>query len=253
MRNATGLVQHAVILGGGSDIAQAVVARLAEGGLARAVLAARSPIEVVSAWNRNHGGNHPDLAVHGVHYDTVERGSAAKVLEDAASTADIDVVIIAAGMLGDDSHNHDASAAVDMLETNLIGPAEALIDSIDRLTGQGHGHVVVLSSVAGQRARGPLAAYGGSKAGLDALALGVQDRLAGSSVFITIVRPGFVATKMTAGLDPAPFATTPEAVADDIVRAMVERRAVVWSPAKLRVVFAVLRLLPGPLWRRISG
>jgi decaprenylphospho-beta-D-erythro-pentofuranosid-2-ulose 2-reductase len=68
-----------------------------------------------------------------------------------------------------------------------------------------------------------------------------------------IVRPGWVATRMTEGLDPAPFATTPEAVAADVVAGMERSTPVVWSPRPLRFVFAVLRLLPAALWRRLPG
>jgi decaprenylphospho-beta-D-erythro-pentofuranosid-2-ulose 2-reductase len=68
-----------------------------------------------------------------------------------------------------------------------------------------------------------------------------------------IVRPGWVATRMTAGRDPAPFATTPDAVAADIVAGLARSAPVVWSPGPLRFVFAVMRQLPSALWRRLPG
>jgi short-subunit dehydrogenase len=70
---------------------------------------------------------------------------------------------------------------------------------------------------------------------------------------VTIVRPGFVVGRMTSGMTPAPFATTPEAVADAVVRGIAAGSAVVYVPPLLRWVFAMMRLLPGAIWRRMPG
>mgnify|MGYP003441060469 CR=1 FL=1 len=70
---------------------------------------------------------------------------------------------------------------------------------------------------------------------------------------VLVVRPGFVRTAMTTHLDDGPMATTPEAVAADIVSGLRSGAHTVWSPAKLRYVFAVLRHLPRPVWRRVAA
>ena len=111
--------------------------------------------------------------------------------------------------------------------------------------------LVVLSSVAAERPRANNAIYGAAKVGLDALAQGVADQVAGSGVRVLVVRPGFVATRMTAGLKPAPLATTPEAVAQATARALAGRAQTIWVPRGLRVIFAVLRHLPRALYRRL--
>jgi len=49
------------------------------------------------------------------------------------------------------------------------------------------------------------------------------------------------------------MATTADAVAADIVAGLRSGAHTVWSPAKLRYVFAVLRLLPRPIWRKLSA
>jgi decaprenylphospho-beta-D-erythro-pentofuranosid-2-ulose 2-reductase len=107
--------------------------------------------------------------------------------------------------------------------------------------------------VAGVRVRRANYVYGASKAGLDGFALGMAESLRGSGASLMVVRPGWVATRMTEGLDRAPFATTPDAVAADVVTGMERSTPVVWSPALLRYVFAVMRLLPAALWRRLPG
>jgi decaprenylphospho-beta-D-erythro-pentofuranosid-2-ulose 2-reductase len=123
--------------------------------------------------------------------------------------------------------------------------------SLRSLREQGHGTLVVLSSVAAERPRASNAIYGAAKAGLDALAQGLGDSVAGSGVRVLVVRPGFVKTRMTAGLKPPPFATTPDAVAAATSRALRRGAHTVWAPGALRYVFAVLRHLPRAVYRRM--
>jgi decaprenylphospho-beta-D-erythro-pentofuranosid-2-ulose 2-reductase len=167
---------------------------------------------------------------------------------------DIDLVIVAAGVLGDQAGDEqDPVAAAAVMTTNYTGPAAALLAVAGRLRHQGHGRLIVLSSVAGQRARRANFIYGSSKSGLDAFSQGLADSLVGSGAHMTIVRPGFVIGRMTEGMTPAPFSTTPDAVADAVVRGIESGAAVVYVPPVLRWVFAVMRQLPSAIWRKIPG
>ena len=116
---------------------------------------------------------------------------------------------------------------------------------------QGHGAIVMLSSVAGERVRKQNPVYGGTKAGIDGFAQGLGDGLAADGVHMLVVRPGFVHSAMTAGLKSAPFATTPEKVAEATAKGLRGRRRTVWAPGVLRFVFMALRHTPGPVWRRL--
>ena len=116
---------------------------------------------------------------------------------------------------------------------------------------QGGGDIVVFSSVAGVRARRANFIYGATKAGLDAFANGLTDALHGTGVHLVIVRPGFVVGRMTRGMRPAPFATTPAAVGRATVAALEHRAAAVWVPAQLSIVSQAIRLTPRPIWRRL--
>ena len=109
----------------------------------------------------------------------------------------------------------------------------------------------MLSTVGAERPRASNAIYGAAKAGLDALAQGLSDATAASGVRVLVVRPGFVSTRMTAGLPPAPFATTAAAVADATVKAVDGAAPTIWVPGRLRLVFAVLRHLPRAVYRRL--
>ena len=93
---------------------------------------------------------------------------------------DIDLVMAAAGVLGDQGvDEHDPASAAAVMTTNYVGLAAALLAVADRMRHQGHGRLVVLSSVAGERARRANFIYGSSKAGLDAFAQGLADSLVG--------------------------------------------------------------------------
>ena len=131
-----------------------------------------------------------------------------------------------------------------MMTVNFTWPAAAMSAVADRLRRQGHGRIIVLSSVAGFRVRRSNFIYGSAKAGLDGFAQGLSESLRGTGVTVHIVRPGFVRTKMTSGRSPAPFAVDPSRVASDIERGVARGQTVIWSPGLLRWVFSALRMLP---------
>jgi decaprenylphospho-beta-D-erythro-pentofuranosid-2-ulose 2-reductase len=120
---------------------------------------------------------------------------------------------------------------------------------------QGRGTIVVLSSVAAVRPRKANMVYGAAKAGLDAFARGLADSLHDSGVRVLLVRPGFVTGRMTAGMDPAPLATTPAAVGAAVaaaLRADRQTRRTVWVPRSLAGLATAMRLVPRAAWRRVS-
>ena len=165
---------------------------------------------------------------------------------------DIDMVLLAFGILGDQAHDErEPAAAVRVAQTNYTGAVSAGLVCARALQTQGHGSLVVLSSVAGERARRANFIYGSSKAGLDAFAQGLGDALHGTGVHVMVVRPGFVRSKMTAGLPEAPLATTPEAVATAIELGLRRRSETVWVPGALRVVMSALRHVPRTVFRRL--
>jgi decaprenylphospho-beta-D-erythro-pentofuranosid-2-ulose 2-reductase len=94
--------------------------------------------------------------------------------------------------------------------------------------------------------------YGAAKAGLDAFARGLADSLHGSGVRVVLVRPGFVTGRMTAGMQPAPLATTPAKVGAATAAALRGGKDAVWIPAPLAGLAVALRLVPRPAWRRVS-
>jgi decaprenylphospho-beta-D-erythro-pentofuranosid-2-ulose 2-reductase len=251
VRDALGSVQSVLVLGGTSEIGVATARALAARRASTVVLAARDPARCSAAVEELRAAG--VARVEAVRFDARELGSHEAFVDDVfARFGDIDLALVAFGVLGDaEVAAADAGAAVDLISTNFTGAASVMTPLARRMVEQGHGTIVVLSSVAGERVRKSNYVYGASKAGIDGFAQGLGDSLFGTGVRVMIVRPGFVKTKMTAGLEPAPLSTTADAVAEAIVRGLARGSEVVWVPAALRGVMAVLRHLPRRVFRRL--
>ena len=249
MKDALGSVQSVLVLGAGSDIAAATVRRLVGERARTVLLAGRDParFESLSAELRAAGAT----SVESLEFDADDVDGHPAFVDKAFASGDIDVVLVAFGVLGKGAED-DPAAALGVLRTNLLGAASVLLLVAERLRAQGHGSVVLFSSVAGERVRKSNFVYGASKAGVDGLAQGLGDALHGTGVHVMVVRPGFVATKMTEGLDAPPLSTTPDAVAEAVVRGLRKGAATVWVPSAMRFVMAGLRHLPRPLFRRLE-
>ena len=159
-----------------------------------------------------------------------------------------DIVILAVGVLGRRGGlPADVADALQTMRIDFVGAGSLLIYTARRLREQGNGTIVVLSSAAVERPRRANAVYGASKAGLDALAHALGDDLHEHGVRVLVVRPGFVHTRMTRGLDPAPLATTPQAVAAIVVAGLDRGAHTVWAPRTLRWLMLAMRMLPARL------
>ncbi|MHB8318173.1 MAG: SDR family NAD(P)-dependent oxidoreductase [Acidimicrobiales bacterium] len=254
MNDAFGRPQSVIVLGGSSDIARAVVRRLAGARCKTVVLAGRDPERLSSAAKEALDAGASLAPV--VLFDAHDVAQADLTVSNcfAAAEGPVDLVIVAVGDLGSpDSDERDPARTADLITVGFTWPASALTAIAATLREQGHGRIVVLSSVAGVRVRRSNFAYGSAKAGLDGFSIGLAESLRGSGVIVQVVRPGFVRTKMTEGLKPAPFSTGPEEVADAIIRGIETDAQVVWSPGLLRWIFMIMRNLPQSIWRKLPG
>jgi decaprenylphospho-beta-D-erythro-pentofuranosid-2-ulose 2-reductase len=244
VKDALGEVQSVLVLGGTSDIGVATARALVERRARTVVLAARSPeaCAPVADGLRAAGASQ----VEAVGFDAEDTASHEEFVNEVFERfGDIDLALVAFGVLGEEDD------PVGVVNVNFVGAASVMAALARRMSDQGHGTIVLLSSVAGERARRSNYMYGSSKAGVDAYAQGLGDSLAGSGVSVMVVRPGFVKTKMTEGRDPVPFSTTADAVADEIVKGLARGAHTVWAPPVLRVVMSVLRHVPRPVFRRL--
>ncbi|MFF6773806.1 decaprenylphospho-beta-D-erythro-pentofuranosid-2-ulose 2-reductase [Streptomyces sp. NPDC012637] len=249
MKDAFGAPQSLLVLGGTSEIGLATARRLITRRTRTVWLAGRpSPALTAAADSLRALG----ADVRTVPFDALDTESHEERLGKIFTEGDVDMVLLAFGVLGDQVRDEsDPLAAVRVAQTNYTGAVSAGLVCAQALQAQGHGSLVVLSSVAGERARRANFIYGSSKAGLDAFAQGLGDAMHGTGVHVMVVRPGFVRTRMTAGREEAPLATTPEAVATAIELGLRRRSETVWVPGALRVVMSALRHVPRPLFRRL--
>jgi decaprenylphospho-beta-D-erythro-pentofuranosid-2-ulose 2-reductase len=230
----------------------AIVDRLVASRCKKVVLGVRSPASATTTLNHlRSAGVDADTVV----FDALDPASHAKVIDSAAERmGDIDMVILAFGVLGEQSEfNADPVAAAQAASANYVGAVSSGLAAAAKLRTQGHGTIMAITSVAGVRARADNFVYGSTKAGMDAFAQGLGDSLVGTGVRCVVVRPGFVHTQMTEGLKPAPFATTPDKIADAVINGLQKNKEIIWAPPIMSILFTMLRHLPRPIWRKISA
>src|SRR4051794_14339132 len=250
MIDALGSPQSVLLLGGGSDIAVATALRWAQRPGLRVVVAARPSASRDAAIRRLADDG---AAVSTLDFDARDTASHETVVKAAGAEADIDVAIVAFGVLGDPERAwQDVDAAVELAQVNYVGAVSCGVALAQQLRGQGHGTIVALSSVAGERVRRSNFVYGSTKAGLDGFYSGLAEAVRPDGVKVVVVRPGFVRSAMTRGLPDAPLAVDPDDVAAAIVEAVASGRQLVWVPSSLRYVMSGLRHLPRPVFRRLQ-
>lgn len=240
-----------LVLGGRSEIGLVLAEKLVRAGQRSVVLAARRSDDLADGTARLRAAgatavacvelDADDLTSHGPLLDAVERDH-----------GPVGTALVCFGILGDQARAEtDAAHAAAVVHTDYVAQVGVLTELAARMRVRGSGRLVVFSSVAGVRVRRANYVYGSAKAGLDGFASGLADALHGTGVHLLLVRPGFVVGRMTEGMDPAPFSSTPDQVADAVVRALQRGRGEVWVPGVLRPVFAVMGVLPRAVWRRM--
>ncbi|MCA1218839.1 SDR family NAD(P)-dependent oxidoreductase [Streptomyces sp. 8L] len=268
MKDAFGAPQSVLVLGGTSAIGLATVRRLVARRTRSVWLAGRPSPALDAAAADLRALRCGGVRVRTVAFDALDPASHEEALGKVFAEGDIDLVLLAFGITGDQEHDEAAPlSAVRVAETNYTGALSAALVCAGAMQGQGHGALVVLSSVAGERARRADFIYGSSKAGLDTFTQGLRDAMDGTGVQVMTVRPGDVrGPAATAPGDargdgqrresaPRPPrgtpSTTPEEVAKAIELGLRRRSGTVYVPERLRLVAGALRLLPAPLYRAV--
>lgn len=252
MIDAVGNPQSLLVLGGTSDIALATAQKYAEQRPLRIVLAERPEeserLEAAAEKLRKTGST-----VTTLFFDARKPETHAEMLDKAFAEGDIDITHVAFGIQGDNDKNWtDPEAAQALAEINYVAPLTLGVRLAEKLRKQGHGHLVMMSSPAAERARRSNFVYGSTKAGVDVFYTGLTYALADTGVKVTVVRPNFVHTKLTEGMKPAPMANTTEDVAGAIVDAVRKGKEQIWVPAQFRWIMTVLRHVPRAIFRKLS-
>lgn len=233
--------ETALVIGATSDIGRAVARRLADSGY-QMQLAAQNP-----AWlEREARDIRVRTGIDATEYpcDVLRDGNGLSLLDELDPLPDATVCVI--GLLGDQAEfQRNPATAERIMRTNYVGPALLMGALAERFERRGSGVLVGVSSVAGDRGRAANYVYGSAKAGFTAFLSGLRNRLAGSGVHVVTVKPGFVRTRMTDGMNlPALLTEKPEEVAVAVVRAIRRRRDVVYVPHVWRPIMLALRTVP---------
>ncbi|GLQ16268.1 SDR family oxidoreductase [Maritalea porphyrae] len=238
-----------LIVGATSDIANATAHQFAKAGY-NIVLAARDTADLET--------NKSDIAVR---YETEVTTQQLDILDTkqiegfAKGLSPLpDIVVCAVGFMGDQVTNElELSSASTVMRTNFEGPSLLLSAFANLFEERGHGTLVGISSVAGNRGRATNYVYGSAKAGFTAFLSGLRNRLASKNVHVLTVLPGFVATRMTEGLDlPEKLTAQPEEVAQAIWRATERKRNVIFVRPIWRLIMLIICAIPEPIFKKLK-
>ncbi len=170
-----------------------------------------------------------------------------------ASLGELDMLLIAHGTLGD-QHKCEQSVVETMqeLQTNCLSIISLLTIGANYFERQQHGCIAVVSSVAGDRGRKSNYVYGTAKAALSVFLQGLRNRLSSAGVSVVTIKPGFVATPMTAHLKKGPLMASPQPVGRGIYQAMKKGKDVVYLPGFWRPIMLVIKSIPESIFKRLS-
>ena len=249
--DAVGSPQTILLLGGTSEIGLAICERYLRDAPARVILAAlpddpgrSDAVEAMTAAGAK--------SVTLVDFDAVDTETHPAVIEDCFAGGDVDVAIVAFGLLGDAEELwQDQPKAVQIAQINYTAAVSVGVLLGERMRRQGFGQIIAMSSAAGERVRRSNFVYGSTKAGLDGFYLGLGEALREYGVRVLVIRPGQVRTRMSAHVKEAPLTVDKDYVADLAVTSAAKGKDLVWAPGTFRYVMMVLRHIPRPIFRKL--
>ncbi|MFW0797025.1 decaprenylphospho-beta-D-erythro-pentofuranosid-2-ulose 2-reductase [Gordonia sp. CPCC 205515] len=251
MFNAVGAPQSILILGGSSEIGLAMATEYLKRGSARVILATvpGDPTAQAAVEKMTQAGA---SSVEQIDFDALAPETHPEVIDKAFAQGDVDVAIIAAGIQPDDEKAwQDQKTAVTEVGINYTAAVSVGVLLGQKMRAQGHGQIIAMSSVAGERVRRSNFVYGSTKAGLDGFYLGLGEALRAEGVHVLVVRPGQVRTRLSAHVKEAPLTVEKEDVARLAVAAADKHKEIVWAPGTFRYVMMILRHIPRPVFRRL--
>ena len=249
--DAVGNPQTILLLGGTSEIGLAICERYLQNAHARILLAAIPDDpgrDDAVAQMKAAGARSVEL----IDFEATDIDSHPKMIDAAFAGGDVDVAIVAFGLLGDAEELwQNQRKAVQIAEINYTAAVSVGVLLGEKMRAQGFGQIIAMSSAAGERVRRSNFVYGSTKAGLDGFYLGLGEALKPSGVRVLVIRPGQVRTRMSAHTKEAPLTVDKEYVANLAVTASAKGKELVWAPGGFRYVMMVLRHIPRPIFRKL--
>ena len=237
-----------LVLGANSDMAAALAAVFAREQKADLYLASRQ-LESLEGLARDLSLRY-QVQAQAVFFDALDQETHAAFYRSLNPPPD--GVVVAFGYLGDqDKAQREWPEARRILETNLLGAVSILEPIAQDMSQRKAGFIIALASVAGERGRMSNYIYGAAKGGLLVYLDGLRHRLSSQGVRVLTVQPGFVATKMTQGMDlPGLLTASPQEVAADVYRAWRRGRSRIYSKWFWRWIMLIIRCLPQKIMHR---
>ena len=241
-------IETVLVLGATSDIGRAIARKLADDGC-MLQLAGRDAVQLQREVRDLQVRSRVPVTAHPC--DVLREDGGASLLDELDPLPDVAVCVV--GLLGDQTQSErDCAAATQVMRTNYVGPALLMGSLAERFAARGHGILVGVSSVAGDRGRAANYVYGSAKAGFTAFLSGLRNRLSESGVHVVTVKPGFVRTRMTDGMNlPTWLTASPEEAADVIVRAIYRRHDVVYVRRIWRLIMLIVCTIPEGVFKRL--
>jgi decaprenylphospho-beta-D-erythro-pentofuranosid-2-ulose 2-reductase len=255
--DAVGNPQTILLLGGTSEIGLAICERYLQNAHARILLAdlPDHPRKDAAIAEMKAAGAR---SVEWIDFDATLSDDHPAVIDQAFAGGDVDVAIVAFGLLGDAEELwQNQRKAVQIAEINYTAAVSVGVLLGEKMRAQGFGQIIAMSSVAGERVRRSNFVYGSTKAGLDGFYLGLGEALREYGVRVLVIRPGQVRTSTTiahwkaTGAKEAPLTVDKEYVANLAVTASAKGKEVVWAPGAFRYMMVVLRHIPRPIFRKL--
>ena len=249
MIDATGNPQAVLLLGGTSEIGLAIVKEYLAKQPLRVVLGVQPGDELGEAAVAELTAAGAS-AVDVLEFDAADFASHPGVIDAAWKVADIDVAIVAFGLLGDAEELwQDQAKAVQIAQVNYSGAVSVGVLLGQKMKAQGYGQIIAMSTVAGEKVRRSNFVYGSTKAGLDGFYRLLGEALAPFGPKVLVVRPGQVRTRMSAHVKEAPLTVDKEDLAAQVVDAARKGQTLIWVPPTFRFVMIALKHIPGPIFR----
>ncbi|MBT9331723.1 SDR family oxidoreductase [Paracidobacterium acidisoli] len=251
MSKGKGLPSRVLALGATSAIAEATLRPLAESGASFFLVARNAQkLSAVSDDLLTRGAS----AVTAYVMDLDDTAAHPAMLEKAAeSLGTIDLALLAHGVLGEQADAEASYAAAEaILRTNFMSAVSLITWLANYFEASRQGCLAVISSVAGDRGRKSNYVYGASKGALNVFVDGVRNRIDRSGVHVLTIKPGFVATPMTAHIKPNPLFAQPEQVAKDILGAIRKRKDVIYTPPFWAIIMLILRSVPRSIFKKLN-
>lgn len=251
MINAVGNPQTLLLLGGTSEIGLAICEEYLKKAPMRVILAALPGDpgrDAAVTQLKAAGAKEVDL----IDFDALDTESHPKVIDEAWAKGDVDVAIVAFGLLGDAEELwQNQRKAVQIASVNYTAAVSVGVLVGEKMKAQGYGQIIAMSSAAGERVRRSNFVYGSTKAGLDGFYLGLGEALREFGPRVLVIRPGQVRTRMSAGVKEAPLTVNKEDVAALAVASAEKGKDLVWAPGAFRYVMMILRHIPRPIFKKL--